>query len=92
MTKTKVEIEAELVTINAALQELIAGTRLTRLQVGSGEFSRVYEYEELSYENLKAEKQELLAELGMLEPTQRRVFRQDSSIPLTYTKFPRGSN
>lgn len=90
MARTSQQIQAELSTINAALQELVSGTRLTRLQVGSGEFARIYEHQELSYENLKQEKAELVAELATLTPTETMTFRTNSSIPLVVSKFPRG--
>ena len=89
MARTEAEIQAEIVTIDAALQEIISGTRLTRLQVGSGEFARIYEHQEISYETLKAEKTNLLAELDTLTPTDDMVFRTNTSIPLVVTKMPR---
>lgn len=89
MARTAVAIQADLDIVNAALGELIAGTKLTRLQLGSGEFARTYEFGELTYENLKQEKSELQAELNTLTTTNDIIFRNVSSIPLVVTKLPR---
>ena len=90
MARTILQVQADIDTINAALQELISGTRLTRLQLGSGEFAKTYEHQEISYENLKAERAELMAELDSLTPTtSSMVFRTNTSIPLVVTKMPR---
>ena len=89
MARTEAEVQAEIDTINAALQEIISGTRLTRLQVGSGEFAKIYEHQEISYENLKTEKAILEAELDTLTPTSEMTFRTNTSIPLVVTKMPR---
>lgn len=90
MARTATEIQADLDIINAALQELVSGNRLTRLQLGSGEFSRVYEFQDLTYDNLKQEKTELQAELDTLTATNNTMsFRKTGSLPLVVTKLPR---
>jgi hypothetical protein len=90
MARTIVEVQAELATVNAALQELISGRRLTQLRIGSGEFARLYQYQELTYENLKLEQQNLLDELSVLQTeTSSVTLRGNSFIPLTVNKFMR---
>lgn len=89
MARTQAEIQDDLDVVTAALQKLIAGDRLTRLQLGSGEFSRVYEFQELTYDNLKTEEANLKAELDAITSEQQMQFRNNSSIPLIVTKFPR---
>ena len=91
MARTEAVIQAELTTINSALQELISGTKITKLQVGSGEFVRTYNFEQITYENLKAEQQQLIAELNSILSTEQGLtFRKMSSIPLAVEKLPRG--
>jgi hypothetical protein len=89
MARTLTEVQSELDTVNAALQELISGRRLTQLRIGSGEFARLYQYQELTYENLKAEQQRLLDELATLSATGELTLRSNSYIPLTVNKFMR---
>lgn len=87
MARTATEIQSELDTVNAALQELISGKRLTQLRIGSGEFSRLYEYQEITYEVLKQEQANLTAELSTLESTELKF--RTSYVPLTVNKFMR---
>lgn len=87
MARTATEIQSELDTVNAALQELISGKRLTQLRIGSGEFSRLYEYQEITYEVLKQEQSNLTAELSTLESTELKF--RTSYVPLTVNKFMR---
>lgn len=90
MARTITEVQAELDTVNAALQELIAGRRLTQLRIGSGEFARLYQYQELTFDTLKAEQQDLTMELATLESAGSSIaFRSNSFVPLTVNKFMR---
>lgn len=90
MARTVTEVQAELDTVNAALQELIAGKRLTQLRIGSGEFARLYQYQEITFDTIKTEQQDLLMELATLENAQNSIsFRGNSFIPLTVNKFMR---
>lgn len=86
MPRTIVDIEADILTINAALEELISGGRVTRLQTGSGEFVRTYDMQELTYENMLSEKNRLEDELAMLQPVEP-VYRTGSTLPLQVRKF-----
>lgn len=90
MARTITEVQAELNTVNSALQELISGRRLTQLRIGSGEFARLYQYQELTFDALKQEQQNLLDELAILENASSSLqFRGTSFIPLTVSKFMR---
>lgn len=90
MARTVTEVQAELDTVNAALQELIAGKRLTQLRIGSGEFARLYQYQEITFDTIKTEQQDLLMELATLENAQNPIsFRNNSFVPLTVNKFMR---
>jgi len=86
MARTAVQIQSDLDTINAALQDLYAGERLTTLIVGSGEFQRRYTYQELSVDNMLGVKRTLEGELAHLTPSVAPSFRTFSSIPLVIGK------
>ncbi len=68
-TMTLAEAEAQLVTVNAAISQLISGKTVTELHVGSGAFQRFYKYQEISLESLIALRNELLATIAVLSPT-----------------------
>lgn len=91
MARTINQVQAELDTVNAALQELIAGTRLTRLRVGSDDSLREYNFLSDSYTNiyntLIAEKDALTIELNQLNGNTEMTFRKSSHVKLTVTKF-----
>lgn len=91
MARTINQVQAELDTVNAALQELIAGTRLTRLRVGSDDSLREYNFLSDSYTNiyntLIAEKDALTLELNQLNGNTEMTFRKSSHVKLTVTKF-----
>lgn len=89
MPRTILEVQAELNTVNSAIQQLIAGTRLTELRVGSGDFARLYRYQEISLDNLQAIRDELLQELANLNQEDGLQFRKMSSVLLKVTKFSR---
>ena len=90
MARTIAEVQAELTTVNAALQELITGKRLTQLRIGSGEFARLYQYQEITFDTLKTEQQDLTMELATLEAAgQALKFRATSYVPLTVNKHMR---
>lgn len=87
MAKTLAQVQAELVTVNAAIQEVISGTRLTQLRVGSGDFARLYVNQEVSLESLYAIQALLLAEEQQLVSSDGIKFRKETHIPLVVTKF-----
>jgi hypothetical protein len=87
MARTIAEVQADLTTVNAALQNLIAGKRITQLRFGSGDFARQYQYQEITYDVLKAEQADLTQELAALQSEPQMQFRTMSNIPLTVSKF-----
>jgi hypothetical protein len=87
MPRTLAEVQADLTTVNSALQELISGNRLTQLRIGSGDFARFYQYQEITFENLTLVKNELLQELAILNSEPAITFRKMCNIPLTVVKF-----
>ena len=86
MPRTALEIQEDIDTINAALQSMYAGTRLTELRVGSGNFIRLYKYQEISVDKLLELKGLLEAELQSVTPTTTPIFRTFGSIPMIVTK------
>lgn len=87
MARTIAEVQADLTTVNAALQNLIAGKRITQLRLGSGDFARQYQYQEITYDVLKAEQADLTQELAALQSEPQMQFRTMSNIPLNISKF-----
>jgi hypothetical protein len=87
MARTVIQVQADLTTVNSALQDLIAGKRLTQLRLGSGDFQRHYNYQEITYDVLKAEQADLTQELAALQSTPQMQFRTMSNLPLNVTKF-----
>lgn len=82
---TKEEAEAELAIVNAAISALIQGKRITQLQVREADFQRMYEYQGITLEGLKAYRDELLEIIDSLIdvfPT----FRKNTTIPLIVKK------
>jgi len=87
MARTLVDVEAELVTVNAAIQQLMQGKRVTQLEVGSGNFRRRYNYQEISMDSLKALRDELIAERDSLSITPvAPTFRTNATIPMVVGK------
>ena len=89
MARTIAEIEADIVTLKAAISEIVGGGRLTRLQLGSGEFARTYEFQELTYENLMAELGRLEAELVTVSPATETKYHTGNTLPMEIRKFNR---
>lgn len=85
MAKSTAELQAELVTLNAAIQTMVAGDRLTELRVGSGEFARVYRFSEITLEGLKALRDEAQAELDAVSDVTPN-FVSGRAVPLLVGK------
>lgn len=83
--KTLDQLNAELITVDAALEKLIQGEKLTKFTIGSGDFVRTYEYSEISYESLKLLRKEICEAIAILTPALQK-FRA-GTIPLVVTKF-----
>lgn len=79
------EIDLQLATINAAISDLIAGKRVTRLEIGSGNFKRTYAFQEITLESLQAIRADLLEQRAQYSQ-ETPVFRQYASIPLVVRK------
>jgi len=82
---TLADAEAALATVNAAIEALISGKRLTQLRVGSGSFARLYAFSDLTLDNLKAHRDELLAIIDVLEGNTPN-FKLNMQIPMIVGK------
>lgn len=89
MPRTILDVQTELTTVSAAIQDMIAGKRITELRVGSGDFARLYRYQEITLENLQAIRDALIQELADLNGEGILQFRNMSSVLLKVTKFSR---
>lgn len=85
MQLTIEEAKAQLVTVQAAISDLIAGKRINQLRVGSGTFQRLYTFSEVMLTELKEHRDELLSFIDTSENT-TPTFRNLSSIPLILHK------
>ena len=79
-TMTLAEAQAQLLTVNAAIEQLINGKRVTELKVGSGAFQRAYRYQEITMDSLLALRDELLATIASLSPTALPTFTTNMSF------------
>lgn len=57
------DAQTQLATVQAALQDIITGKRINHLVVGSGQFKREMQYQEITVENLRQMQAELLTDL-----------------------------
>lgn len=87
MPRTIAEVQKDLNTVNAALQEMIAGRRITEFRIGSGSLARLYKFQEITLETLQGIRAGLLQELALLDNSDNLVFRKNCNIPLVTTKF-----
>lgn len=80
------EAELQLVTVQAAISNLIAGKRINQLRVGSGTFSRLYVFSEIMLSELKEHRDELLQYINSMTET-LPVFKKNMTIPLLVRKL-----
>jgi len=82
--KTKEQLSQDLLVVEDAITRLIQGKSLRKFTIGSGDFMRTYEYNDITYEMLRKLKLSIQEELANLEDS--TTFRT-SSIPLVVTKY-----
>lgn len=85
MAITLTEAQSQLASINAAIEQLVQGKRVTQLVVGSGSFRRQYTYQEISLEMLKELRDDLLKTIDVLEPATPN-FKSNMTIPMLVGK------
>lgn len=79
------EAQLQLVTVNAAIQSLISGKRISELRIGSGDFQRFLKYQEVTFDELKILQQELIITIDSYAPA-TAVFRTNAHIPMVVGK------
>jgi len=82
---TLAEAEAQLLTVNTAISDIIAGKRVTQLRIGSGNFQREMKFSEITIEALKELRSELMEIINSYNNV-APVFRTNVTIPLTVGK------
>ena len=83
----KLEIAyANLAKVNDAIDKLIQGKLIQRLEIGSHEFRRVYDNNKVSLSDLKEMRKELLEYIDTLEGTTETVYRSGASVPLLVSR------
>ena len=90
MAMTLAQAEADLVIINAAISELAQGKRRRKLDIGTGDYFRTYEFAEITYTNLAAERTRLEGIIASLTPIEQTVpkFRPNTTFSLRVTAKP----
>lgn len=79
------EARAQLVTVNAAIQDIISGKRISELRIGSGDFMRLLRYQEVTFDELKTIQRELLTIIDSYAIT-TPTFRTNAHIAMVVTK------
>jgi hypothetical protein len=83
----KLEIAyADLAKVNDAIDKLIQGKLIQRLEIGSHEFRRVYDNNKVSLSDLKEMRKELLEYIDTLEGTTQIEYRAGASVPLVVSR------
>ena len=82
------EATTQLATVNAAIQDLVAGKRITELRVGSGSFAQMYKYQEITMDNLRQIRSELLEVINIYNQQSGAlpVFAKNMQIPMVVQK------
>jgi hypothetical protein len=73
---------ADLAKVNAAIDLMMQGKMVQRLEIGSHEFKRVYDYQKLTLSDLKELRNEILEVIDSLEEITQILYRQGASVPL----------
>lgn len=73
---------SDLIKVNAAIDLLMQGKLVQRLEIGSQEFRRVYDYNKVTLNDLKTLRRELLDLINGLEDTSEIVYKAGATVPL----------
>lgn len=72
---------SDLTKVNAAIDLMLQGKLVQRLEIGSQEFRRVYDYNKVTLKELKELRKELLELIDSLEETSSVVWRSGATVP-----------
>lgn len=85
--ETEQELQQQLLQINTALQQLISGERITRVEVGSPEFRKVFEHAEVTIEALQNERNTVQRKLKLFSAEDIGTQFRDTSHQISWRKF-----
>ena len=90
MAYTLAQAQLDLDAVNAAISDLISNKRRKKLQLGSHEFTRIYEQEDISYNDLVKERTYLQGIVATLTPIELTTpkFRPNTTFSLNVTNKP----
>ena len=77
---------SDLTKVNAAIDQLLQGKSLTKLEFRSTEVQQMYEYTSVSLTELKLIRKELLELIDSLEEVSQISYRSSSSVPLIISR------
>lgn len=77
---------SDLAKVNAALDSLMQGKLIQKLEVGSHEFKRMYDYNKVTLTELKQLRNELLDLIDALEEVSQVTYRTGASVPLIVSR------
>ena len=77
---------ADLAKVNAAIDQMLQGKMIQRVEIGSHEFRRVYDYQKLSLNDLREIRRELLEYIDTFEGETSVSYRQGASVPLVVNR------
>jgi len=77
---------SDLTKVNAAIDLLMQGKLVQRLEIGSQEFRRVYDYNKVTLNELKELRKELLELIDSLEEVSQVIYRTGASVPLIVSR------
>ena len=77
---------SDLAKVNAAIDSLMQGKLIQKLEVGSHEFKRMYDYNKVTLTELKQLRNELLDLIDALEEVSQVTYRTGASVPLIVSR------
>ena len=77
---------SDLAKVNAAIDVMMQGKLVQRLEIGSQEFRRIYDYNKVTLNDLKQLRKELLELIDSLEPVSQVTYRTGASVPLIVSR------
>ena len=81
MARTIIEIQTDITNVNAAITALLTGNKLLELRVGSGDFARLYRWQDVTLDSLYAMRKSLYEELAAIT-LEAPTFYVGKTVPL----------
>lgn len=82
---TLAEAQLQLSQVNDAIAKIIQGTAVNELRVGSGSFTRLYRFQDITIDSLRELRAELMSYISAIAP-ETPIFRTNATIPLIVHK------